>query len=161
VLNCIQLALYPQRLAKAELHALYLHGIKHLSRRRRLKAVLEFGMDEQLWLSLATALIDFTNDRQAASLTLKTLLVGSTTRDRKRALEAIRKAIRGGSPVLVRFGGAMDHYTALSGFTDQRFLLFDSSELKWVAAARISLAESSARPHWISRGSVFGVFENW
>jgi hypothetical protein len=41
--------------------------------------------------------------------------------------------------VLVYFGGALDHYTVISGYADGRLLLFDSLGMKWVASDNIGL----------------------
>lgn len=160
ILNAIQVVLYPQRLTRKQLQDLYLHGVAHLSRTRRLKSILGAGMDETTWLRLATALTGHVNDRYGRSLVFKQILTG-TARSRGRALHRIRTTISAGNPVLVGLGGALCHYTVLVGFTEQRLQFFDSSGFKWIAAAGVGIGEGSGRPHRLFADSVSGLFDEW
>lgn len=161
VLNGIQLALFPQRLGRPELQGLYLQGIRHLAQRRQLRSVIGVGMHDGAWLALAAELLAHLNDGHGTSFQLRPVIKGAAERDRQRSLAAIKKAIGSKSPVLISFGGHLDHYTVVSGYTERRLVLFDSSGLRWLEAINIGVGERSARRHWISSASTVAIFDDW
>lgn len=161
VLNCIQLALYPQRLTRPELQRIYRHAIQHLSRRRQLKQVLGIGMEHELWMELRDQLIACVNDTYHTSLKPAATLTGAGTADRRRALDQIKRDLRAGGPVLACFGGALDHYSVVCGYTDQRLVLFDSSGMRWIRAENVGLGERSRRRHWILGECTSTVVDDW
>lgn len=161
VMNGVQLALHPQRLSGPQQQALYLHGVAHLARMRQLRPVLGSGMAEGVWLRLAVELVTHVNDSLGTSLAVKPILYGSARRDRKRAVDAIRRAVLCGSPVLAGLGGALGHYTVISGFTEQRLLLFDSSGLRWIETDGVGLGERSPRRHTLFTDSVTALVDDW
>ncbi len=160
-INSIRLALYPLELRKDELQELYFEGMRHLSRGRHLKRVLGVGMEEDLWLSLGAALVCYVNGAHSSALKLTPAIGGGARRDRERALRGIRKMVAGGSPVLASFGGALDHYTTICGYTPSRFVLFDSSGLRWVEAKQVGVGERSCRRHWIAAHSTVAIIDDW
>ena len=161
VLNAIQLAVYPRRLTKPELQRLYRLAIKHLSRRKQLQGVLGIGMGYQLWTELRDVLIAHANSCYGFSLKPTFTLSGTATTDRKRALRKITKALRRGRPVLAHFGGALEHYSVVCGYADQKLFLFDSSGLNWVQADNVGLGEQSRRRHQILAEYTFTLVEDW
>lgn len=161
VLNSIQLALYPRRLARPELQRIYVRAIEHLSRRRQLKRVIGVGVDYPLWAKLQTELIAYVNQIYGASLNAAATLQGTAVRDRKRAIDTIKRAIGGGSPVLAGFGGVLDHYSVIAGYTGERLILFDSSGLQWIQAENLGLGEGSPRTHWILPDQTMSVVDDW
>jgi hypothetical protein len=160
-LNAIQLVLYPQRLRRKQLQNLYLHGVSHLSRSKRLKSSLSFGMEQAAWLRLATTLIERANDDHGTSIVIKQVLDGSPRTSRVRALRRICATISSGSPVVVGMGGAHWHYTVLVGFTELRLLLFDSSGLRWIEAAGVGLGGGSTKRHRLFADSVSAFVDDW
>ncbi len=161
VLNAIQLAIYPQRLTKAELQQLYTHAVRYLSRRRQLQRVLGIGMGYNVWTALRDELITHFNMMHGVQLEPSQTLLRSAAKDRKRAIQQIKKAVRRGRPVLAMFGGTLDHYSVFCGFTEQRLMLFDSSRLSWVKADNVGLGEHSRRSHWLLADCTFTLTENW
>lgn len=161
VLNAIQLALFPQRLSKLELQRLYRHAITYLSRKRQLQRVLGIGMGYELWTELRDHLLTRINTMYNMSLQPTPTLMGSAARDRRRAIHQIKKAVRRGRPVLALFGGTLDHYSVVCGYTDQRLLLFDSAGLSWVNAANVGLGEHSRCSHWLLAKYTATLGENW
>jgi hypothetical protein len=161
VMNAVQLALYPQRISRAWLQYLYIHGVRHLARRRHLSRVLGAGMAEDTWLQLAVAIVQEANRTYGSSLVVRPILNGSARTSRARALRAIRSAVTGGNPVLAGFGGALAHYTVIAGFTEERLLLFDSSGLRWVATNCVGAGERSRKRHHLFTNSVSAIVDNW
>jgi len=160
-INGIRLALYPLKLQRQEVQALYLEGIRHLSSTRQLKHVLGVGMAERLWMSLGAALLAHVNATHAASLKLVLILNGAAKHDRERALSSIRKAVTVGQPVVVSLNGALDHYTTICGFTATRLVLFDSSNLSWVEQKNVGLGDRSRRRHWFDPAAALSIIDDW
>ena len=161
VLNSIQIALYPQRLTRPELHRINVHAIAYLSRRRHLKRALSFGIEYEMWAELQTELLSYVNNAQGTSLKTNGILTGAAARDRQRAIHRIKKHLRDGSPILAGFGGILDHYSVIAGYTADRLILFDSSGLKWITASKLGLGESSSRAHWILAEQTVAVVDDW
>lgn len=161
VINGIQLALYPHVLTHSELQDLYLCGIRHLARTRRINRVLGRGMSDEIWLQLGQQLAQDTNAAHGTSLKLIAILTGAARKNRVRAFDRIRETITKRAPVLVYLEGFLDHYTVVSGYTEQRLLLFDSSGFRSVVGNSIGLGEGSACRHWLSPRSVFALIDDW
>ena len=162
VINAIRLILYPQVLAQSDIQALYLHGVRHLAHHRQLNRVMGVGMYDDVWSALAGRLVEHTNDACGSALKLVPILAGpAIDQNRSRALASIRRQIRSPSPVLISCGGALSHYTVVSGYTDQRMLLFDSSGLRWLLTDNIGLGESSSRRHWLTAAGVIALINDW
>jgi hypothetical protein len=161
LLNGIQLALYPERLPKPQLEELYLHAVGHLARRRQLKHVLGIGMSEDIWLQLATALVQHVGHIRGTSLIIKPILTGIARRSLPRAFHAITRTISSGSPVLVGLGGSLEHYSVIAGYTDKRLLLFDSSGFRWLEINSVGLSEGSSHRHWLSPDGVIAIIDDW
>lgn len=161
LINASQLILHPQRLSMAELQALYLHGIRGLSRRRQLNRVVGVGMHEALWLALAGDVFEWVNDAYGTAIKLKPLLPRGGQHNRARALDRLRKSIHGAGPVLASLGGALGHYTVICGYTEQRLLFFDSSGLRWIAADNLGVGETSRRRHWVTHAGLVSVIDDW
>lgn len=118
-------------------------------------------MVQDKWLDLTQALLAHANAATGSSLRLKQILSRSARGSRGRAVGAIRRAIMGGSPVLVRLGGALNHFTVIAGFTDQWLLLFDRSSLRWIETNGVGTTESSGRRHWLDPDSVGALTDDW
>lgn len=161
VLNAIQLAVYPQRLTRPELQRLYRHAIEHLSHRKQLTGVLGIGIEYELWTELRDELVAHINTHYGLSLKPTLTLTGTAATDRKRALKKIRRMLQRGRPVLAHFGGALDHYSVLCGYTDEKLFLFDSSRLSWVQADNVGLGEHSRQRHWLMANYTSALFEDW
>jgi hypothetical protein len=161
VLNAVQIALFVHRLDKAELQSLYNRGIAHLASRRQLKRVLGAGMGEEEWLALSTEILAYTNEKYSTSLKLRPIIHGTAQHDRHRALNAVKKAVRNGWPVLICFSGSLNHYSVVCGFSQHRLVLFDSSNLRWLQLRNVGMGEHSRRSHWITAGTTIAVLDDW
>ncbi len=161
ILNCIQLALYPRRLSRPELKRIYLHAIAHLSRRRQLIRVLGIGMEYERWIELQNELIAYVNDAYRMALNPTMTLTGTAAFNRQRAIDRIKRNLCRSSHVLAVFGGLLNHYSVICGYTEQRLVLFDSSGLRWIQADNLGLGESSRRSHWISADYTLTMADDW
>lgn len=161
VLNALQLALYPQRLSRPELQRIYLRAIDHLSRRRQLKRVIGIGVDYPLWAELQIELIIYVNQAYGLSLKRCAILTGTAVKNRQRAIGQIKSNLCRGSPVLAGFGGILNHYSVIAGYTAERLILFDSSNLKWIAVGKLGLGEGSRRTHWILPDQMVAILDDW
>lgn len=155
ILNAVQLGLYPHRLAPAQRKHLFIAAVAHLGRKRLLGKVLGVGMEEDVWLELAGAVAAHVEDRFAVRFRFRRVLTGAARSSRKQALQAIAIAVEQRRPVLVYLGGALDHYTVISGHTGERLRLFDSDGLKWLAIDGVGLGQASRRRHWIAPESTY------
>ena len=161
VLNGIRLALYPQQLTRPQLQQAYRFAVKHLSSRRQLTRVLGVGMDYGVWAELRDELIAYVNAHHHAKLRAAPTLTGTAGLAPKRAIATIGASVRAGSPVLVALGGALNHYTVISGISDQRLMLFDSSNFHWLQKANVGVGEASRRRHWILTDQVWTIVDDW
>lgn len=161
VLNALQLSIFPRRLSKPELQRIYRHAVEFLSRRRQLKRVLGAGIEYWLWEELRAELIAYVNTSYDMSLKAVPTLRGAASVDRRRMIAKLAKDLRGGSPVLAGFGGALDHYSVVCGYTPQRLMLFDSSGLHWITADNVGVGEFSRRRHWIIADYTTTIFDDW
>ena len=119
------------------------------------------GILYELWAELQTELIIYVNHAHGMSLKTSSILTGSAARDRQRAVHQIKRHILRGSPVLVGFGGILDHYSVIAGYTEGRLILFDSSEHRWITASKLGLGEGSRRTHWILADQTVAIVDNW
>jgi hypothetical protein len=118
-------------------------------------------MEYELWAELRDLLIARTNEAYHWSLKASSMLTGTAGKDRKRAIQRIRRTLQRGRPVLAYFGGALDHYSVLCGYTDDKLFLFDSSRLSRVQADNVGLGERSPRRYWLLPASTITLFEDW
>lgn len=157
LLNACRLALYPARVSRPQAQSLYDLGLEHLTRTRRLQAILRNGMNEKVWLGLSKPILDRISDTHGVKLKLAPALIPRSTVHRQRALECLAKHVRLGVPVIAILGGALDHYTVICGTSPHRLTLFDSSGLSWVNVNSVGLGEASLRQHYLLPQSTWAL----
>lgn len=164
VLNAVQLACWRTPPTNEQLRDLLKFGFRYLTKRRLLARVVTFGMDQDIWIELGAALIGYSNELLSTSLALQPLPLRSGRCATLRAPEAV-KLLKGtlfqGHPVLCGFGGALDHYTVLSGYSERRLMLFDSSGFRWIEQRSIGSSERSGKRHWLYADSARAVIDTW
>lgn len=164
VLNAVQLACWRVPPTNEQLRDLLKFGFRYLTKRRLLARVVAFGMDQEVWIELGTALISHSNELLSTSLALEPLPLRSHTSKPISAFEAVR-VLKGtlfrGHPVLCGFGGALDHYTVLSGYSERRLMLFDSSGFRWIEQRSIGSSDRSGKRHWLYADSARAVIDTW
>jgi hypothetical protein len=163
-LNAVQLACWRIPPTKDQLRELICFGFGFLTKRRLLARVVAFGMDQDVWIDLATALIGHTNELLTTSLALEPLSFRSVKSKPARAPEALnmlKGALHQGHPVMCGFGGVLDHYTVLAGYSDRRLTLFDSSGLRWLDQRSIGSSERCGKRHWLYADSARAVVDTW
>jgi hypothetical protein len=156
IINAIQLALYPEPLDSNETHRIFTKAVQHLHRKRLLLAACHYGIDEGPWFTLMREMVDQAAAARGASMRI-TALLSAACISRGRAIVAICRAVERGSPVLVAFGGALDHYTVVCGHSETRLRLFDSLGLRAVAKAGVGLGEGSRRRHRMAADAVYAL----
>jgi hypothetical protein len=164
VLNAVQLACWRHPPTNDQLRDLLKFGFRYLTKRRLLARVVAFGLDQEAWIELGCALIDRSNELLGTSLDLKPLPLRFSRLGAPGASEAV-KLLKGtlfeGNPILCGFGGALDHYTVLAGYTEQRLTLFDSSGFHWIDQRSIGSTERCGKRHWLYAGSARAVVDTW
>ena len=164
VLNAVQLACWRAPPTNEQLRELLKFGFRYLTKHRMLARVVAFGMDQEAWIELGTALIGYSNDLLSTSLALEPLPLRSRATKAASASEAV-KMLKGalflGHPVLCGFGGALDHYTVLAGYSEHRLTLFDSSGFRWVEQKSIGSSERCGKRHWLYADSARAVIDTW
>jgi hypothetical protein len=123
--------------------ALFRAGVAALEARGCLAEVIARGLDDATLMVLSRLLL-----AQAGSMLGRVLerrwIVSSDCRafDSGRALQAIRREIRVGHPVLAVL--SRTHCTVVVGFTPTRLMLFDSAGRRWIARCRCELDHDRA-----------------
>lgn len=161
ILNAIQLALYPQRLARAELQRLYHDAIELLAARRKLKGLVVGGIDYDPWKTLVIELLEHVNDVHRATLKPVVFLTGSAAFNRKRALDCIKSNLLAQRPITTIFGGYLNHCSVICGYSERRLFLFDSAGLRWIGAQNLGLREYSSHKHWLLADYTFAIVDDW
>lgn len=157
IINAMQLTLYPEPLSSPEVDRLFTKAIHHLHRKKLLSAACHYGIDEVPWLTLMREMVGQTAAVRSVSIRIATPL-STACSSRGRAIDAICRAVDRGSPVLVAFGGALDHYTVVCGHTDTRLRLFDSLGLRSVVKESVGLGEGSRRRHQIAVEAIYALY---
>lgn len=164
ILNAVQLACWRVPPSSEQLRELLKFGVRYLTKRRLLAHVMALGMDQEVWVELGSALINHSNELLSASLALEPLPLRSRNLRQSGASEAIRSlktSLAAGYPVLCGFGGALDHYTVLAGYSKQRLTLFDSSGFRWIEQRSIGSSEQCGKRHWLYAESARAVVDKW
>jgi hypothetical protein len=126
--------------------------------------VVAFGLDQEAWIELGCALIDRSNELLGTSLDLRPLPLSSGrlgAPDASEAVKLLKSRVFEGYPVLCGFGGALDHYTVLVGYSERRLTLFDSSGLHWLDQRSIGASEYCGKRHWLYVESARVVVDTW
>jgi hypothetical protein len=159
----VQLACWRVPPSSDQLRELLVFGVRYLTKRRLLARVMACGMDQDVWGELSSALIDFSNELLATSLALRPLSLAphkSPYSGPSALIASLKSALSDGHPVLCGFGGALDHYTVLAGYSKHRLTLFDSSGLCWIEQRSIGTPECERR-HWVYAESARAVVDTW
>lgn len=163
-INAIQLSSWASPANEATLRELHKFGIKYLTRRRQLARVMVMGMDQHLWLDLGAALIAHARTLLGMSLELAPLTpqrARPQTTDHQLVVGRTIAALDAGRPVLCGLGGALEHYTVLSGYSAHRLYLFDSSGFRWIDLRSLGPSEHSGSRHRLYPGSVTALVDAW
>lgn len=157
ILNAYQLVGWPEtKLTRSRLKSLVAYAAR--SAATPISDILGAGMSEETWVELCVSLINEANATLGLNIKSKLILQGRAGRSTAMSLRTIRKNIDKGWPVLVMLWGRYDHATVLSGYTHDRFLLFDSSGFKWISAENVGLDHGwSSKAHRLSRNSVIAL----
>lgn len=164
VLNAIQLARWRVSPSTDQQRELLKFGVRFLTKRRLLARAMAMGLDEHAWVELSAALVDFSNELLGGSLALQPLTPAarrSRLLSASATIEALKRHLSEGSPVLCGFGGALHHYTVVAGYSEQRLSLFDSSGFRWVEQRSIGSSEKCGKRHWIYATSAHAVVDEW
>jgi hypothetical protein len=89
VLNGVQLACWRVPPTNDQLRDLLKFGFRYLTKRRLLARVVAFGMDQDVWIELGTALIGHSNELLGTSLDLQPLPLRSGRLSTVRPSEAV------------------------------------------------------------------------
>ncbi len=132
---------------------IYNIAVSNLSARRSLKNGLSDGLTYDSWKVLQLAIYEELSRRLDCSLRMRPLV----RRPHRRKIDpanSIETAIDTGRAVLCALCGTLDHYTVIAGYTPARWLLHDSSGIRWINRASTSIGASEGKRHWIPFTSV-------
>jgi hypothetical protein len=164
LINAIQLSSWAAPANEATLRELHKFGINYLSRRRQLARVMVMGMDQQLWLELGSAIVSHSRTLLGMALELAPLApqrARPRSSDQENIVNETRAALNAGRPVLCGLGGALEHYTVFSGYSEHRLHLFDSSGFHWIDLRSLGSSEHSGSRHWLYPGSLTVLVDAW
>lgn len=157
ILNAVQLALWPHRkLTQGELKRLINLSAKSTS--SGLLDVLGHGIDEEAWLRLCRELLVAASDLTGYQLRPKFFLRSRAGDRTDTAIRSIKRQLMANRPVVVMLWGSYNHATVISGITQQRLCLFDSTGFKWVHRTSVGLDHPwSTKLHRIPKRSVMAI----
>lgn len=140
IINGIRLVLHPDRvLSDEEQSQLFRSGLGFYRQDRNLAKLLNWGMSEKAWFELSAKMLAFTTWFTGITLRQTLLLDGMAPRQRMKTFQAIRRELRRDSPILVALRGQHNHYSVIVGYRPTRFILFDSTALRWVRIHSLGL----------------------
>lgn len=154
IINAIRLAYAPSlTIELREARHLFTQGIGFLGDQGWLGPSVKNGMRRKRQTNLAVMLADCAFRDLGRPISIRPLSVSLA-----KQADVIWNEIETGHPVCALFGGALDHYTVLSGVSDTRYQFFDSTGLSWVrrSSCEFSGGKKKAR-HRIKRRSLFSV----
>lgn len=145
IVNAIRLAEYPRRkLSRADSRLLFYRGLKFLERRGYGDAP-RVGIGTELWTKLARHLLRYARKIDAAHLLSRKSAVRVLPGEIAAAVAFIEDEVAVGIPVAVELRRALNHYTVVSAYTDDRWTLFDSFGYRWLEKSSLGAQGSGAR----------------
>ncbi|QXI66104.1 hypothetical protein CP157_03896 (plasmid) [Paracoccus marcusii] len=141
-------------MTRREAQGLFITGLTYLNRQSELHRYGGNGMSPATLHRLAVHLAARANQVSGGNVSIKR----PAPRPWKRAalLNTIDNALHCGAPVIIAFEKAYDHYSVIVGATSDRYRLFDSSMLQWIARDSLGISKSKRR-HQVSAGGVLVV----
>lgn len=127
-------------------------GFAYLADKEWLAPAVRCGMKLSRQRKLSRHLIAEYNSRYVAKLSLNRFDLDGCLRS------FIASETSNGRPVIVCFGGGMEHYSVVIGLDEKRMLLFDSNGRKWIKVASIGFKGPTIDcAYKIYRKSVFSI----
>ncbi|MFZ2979975.1 MAG: hypothetical protein WA085_03005 [Sphingobium sp.] len=142
LINAVRLLAYPDKhLHQRDLTGLFRTGVKIFSQQRRLKFALSWGLYHAHWDQFLGSFLP--EIEAVAGFRIRQHRVFKTKAQLRpsKVVCAIRRHLNCGHPVVLILGGAYDHWTVISGYSEHRLHLFDSSGYCWINTRSITLDE--------------------
>jgi hypothetical protein len=144
IINGIRLAAPTEPpLAKKQCRRLLKQGLRHLEG-RGYDSTPYYGMDSDVWVELAKHLLKYAAEKGVAQLRRKGAIIRFGP-DTAANIQQVEHSIANGTPVAIGLQRTLDHYSVVVGFNDERWMLFDSKDCRWVGKNLIGNADSAAR----------------
>ncbi len=125
--------------------ALYRDAIELVAARGALSGVTTYGLDTPLWLAVIRRLARRVEADQSITLAISRPFQHRPKAGFGRLRRAIEAALDQDAIVLVSLTGAHSHYTVIRTYTASRFMLHDSSGLRWLSIAACGTSYSRQR----------------
>ncbi len=125
--------------------ALYREAIELVATKGSLSGVTTFGLDTPLWLAVIRCLARRVEADQSITLAISRPFQHRPKAGFGRLRRAIEAALEQDALVLVSLTGAHSHYTVIRAYTASRFVLHDSSGLRWLSIAACGTSYSRRR----------------
>lgn len=129
--------------------ALYRSAIEFVAARVPLAGVVCYGFDAPLWLATIEHLAQHIETKHRVSLSISRPFQHRPTIGFGRLRRTIETALDDDAVVLASLTGAHNHYTVIRAYTASRFVLHDSSGLRWLSIAACG-ASYAQRRHQIT-----------
>jgi hypothetical protein len=144
VINGIRLAATnEQPIARKQCRRLLKQGLRHLEG-QGYDSTPYYGMDSDVWAGLAKHLLKYAAEKGVAQLRRKGAVI-ELAADAAANVHRVERLVARGVPVAIWLQRALDHYSVVVGFNDERWMLFDSKDHRWVGKDLIGTADSAAR----------------
>lgn len=153
IINAIRLSASSEKMDKRTQRDLAKTALRFLSKREMLQETSLHGMGSRSFMKLADKLVARANLVTNTALRITTLSGTGMAPE-----EFIKSELSRNAPLCARLKGPFDHYTVISGMTDTRYLLTDSSGLSWINRSSLKIRTGSASARFkIQSKSLFSI----
>lgn len=132
---------------------LFACGLRFVEADDALGEVVRHGIKPQVWFETIRAMAADVERRQLLTLDLRRPFVRHPEVGWTQLRQAIETAVDGDAVALVQLLGALNHYSVISSHTARRFVLHDSTGLRWLDKATCGTSAMSCR-HRIVAASI-------
>lgn len=158
IINALRLALAPiVELSESDGKELFRAGLRYLEQQGKLGRVLHKGMSIKLWRQLARHMKLVAEAHAGFPLSMRRLFPDKCTFSRAEVFGRLEQALQLGQVPLVLVVGNARHYTALNGFTSDRFLAADSAYLPRIFRSECRLSRKGRRRFRLPLDSVLVI----
>lgn len=141
-------------LSRKRCQQLFACGLRFVEAHDALGQVVRQGIKPQLWFDTIRAMAADVERRQSVTLDVRRPFVRHPEVGWTQLRQAIETAVDGDAVALVQLLGALNHYSVISAHTARRFVLHDSTGLRWLDKATCGTSGMSCRHRIIATSLV-------
>lgn len=132
-------------LSRKRCQQLFACGLRFVEAHDALGDAVRHGVKPQLWFDTIRAMAADAERRQPVTINVRRPFVRHPEVGWTQLRQAIETAVDGDAVALVQLLSALNHYSVISAHTAQRFVLHDSTGLRWLDKATCGTSVMSCR----------------